>query len=62
MDQAEIDAAGKGLQFFGDTVVDKCEIVKGQPNVYLLQTTIHLERESQSEPKAGQFYLIRTVR
>lgn len=59
MDQAEIDAAGKGLQFFGDTVVDKCEIVKGQPNVYLLQTTIHLERESQSEPKAGQFYLIR---
>ena len=59
MDAAEIDAAGKGLQFFGDTVVEKCEIVEGQPNVYLLQTSIHLERNSQSEPKPGQFYLIR---
>ncbi len=60
MDQAEIDEAGKGLQFFGDTLVDSCRLVEGQPNVYLLQTTVQLERKNQAEPKAGQFYLIRS--
>ncbi len=60
MDLAEIDENGKGLLFFGDTIVEKCEIVKGQPNVYLLQTTIILERQNQISPKPGQFYLIKS--
>ena len=60
MDLAEIDENGKGLLFFGDTVVEKCERVLGQPNVYLLQTTIVLERDSQLSPRPGQFYLIKS--
>ena len=60
MDLAEIDENGKGLLFFGDTVVEKCELVKGQSNVYLLQTTAILERQSQLSPMPGQFYLIKS--
>ena len=60
MDLAEIDENGKGLLFFGDTVVEKCELLKGQSNVYLLQTTAVLERQSQLSPMPGQFYLIKS--
>mgnify|MGYP002623632241 CR=1 FL=1 len=59
MDLAEIDEEGRGLLFFGDTMVNKCVKIDGQPNVFLLETSVHLEREAQKEPKAGQFYLIR---
>lgn len=62
MDLAEIDESGKGLQFFGRTKVERLEKIEGQPNVYLLQTTIELERPNQAVPKAGQFYLIRSAK
>ena len=62
MDLAEIDENGKGLQFFGKTKVERLEKVEGQPNVYLLQTTIELERPNQAVPKPGQFYLIRSAK
>ncbi len=60
MDRAEIDENGKGKLFFGTTRVEKCGLVEGQPNVYLLQTSTVLERDSQVSPQAGQFYLIRS--
>lgn len=60
MDLAEIDDNGKGILFYGETVVDKCEIVPGQPNVYLLQTTEVTQRNTQVAPLPGQFYLIKT--
>lgn len=60
MDLAEIDENGKGLLFFGETKVEKLEQIKGQSNVFLLETTAVLERTSQLSPKAGQFYLIRS--
>lgn len=60
MDLAEIDEKGKGLLFSGFTKVHKLEQVKGQPNVYLLETKIPLERTNQLSPKPGQFYLIRS--
>lgn len=62
MDLAEIDESGKGLQFFGRTKVERLEKIEGQPNVYLLQTTIELGRPNQAVPKAGQFYLIRSAK
>ncbi|MBQ1593273.1 MAG: tRNA-dihydrouridine synthase, partial [Treponema sp.] len=62
MDIAEIDENGKGLQFYGKTKVERLERIEGQPNVYLLQTTIECERASQLSPKAGQFYLIRSAK
>ena len=62
MDLAEIDENGKGLQFFGKTKVERLEKIEGQPNVYLLQTTIELERPNQAVPKPGQFYLIRSAK
>lgn len=61
MDIAEIDENGKGLLFFGQTIVEKCSSLKGQDNVFLLQTSITLERKSQVIPKPGQFYLIRSA-
>lgn len=60
MDLADIDEQGRGLLFFGDTRVQRLEKIEGQPNVYLLETTAVLERESQIGPKPGQFYLIRS--
>lgn len=60
MDLAEIDDNGKGLLFYGDGVVTKKIKVEGQPNIYLLETIIQLERETQVSPKPGQFYLIRS--
>ena len=60
MDIAEIDENGKGLLFFGETKVWGLEKIEGQPNVYLLETKIVLERENQVSPKPGQFYLIRS--
>ncbi|MBR1911752.1 MAG: dihydroorotate dehydrogenase [Treponema sp.] len=62
MDIAEIDENGKGLLFFGTTTVKKIEKVKGQPNVYLLETTALLERTTQKTPQAGQFYLIKSAK
>lgn len=60
MDLAEIDENGKPLLYFGDAPVEKLELVKGQPNVYFLQLTITLERQTQVSPKAGQFYLLKS--
>ena len=60
MDLAEIDEEGKGLLFFGETKVEQISAVKGQNNVFLLKTSVVLERENQLEPKAGQFFLIRS--
>lgn len=60
MDIAEIDENGKGLLFFGETKVEGLEKIEGQPNVYLLETKIILERKNQVSPKPGQFYLIRS--
>lgn len=62
MDLAEIDENGKGLLFFGNTKVERLEKIEGQPNVFLLQTTIELERAAQLSPKPGQFYLIRSAK
>ncbi len=59
MDLSEIDENGKGLLFFGNCAVEKCEQVQGQNNVFLLQLTTVLERVTQLSPKPGQFYLIR---
>lgn len=61
MDLAEIDENGKGILFFGKTKVERCEIVPGQPNVYLLQTTEITERNTQIGAKPGQFYLIKSA-
>ena len=57
MDLAEIDDNGKGLQYFGKTKVERLEKIEGQPNVYLLQTTIELERPNQAVPQPGQFII-----
>lgn len=62
MDTAEIDEAGHGLQFYGKTKVERLEKIEGQPNVYILQTTVECERKNQSAPKPGQFYLIRSAK
>lgn len=62
MDRAEIDENGKGLLFFGKSLVKQCSPVEGQPNVFLLETNAILERETQLGPKPGQFYLIRSHR
>lgn len=59
MDEALIDKDGKGTQFFGEAGVDFCRRVDGQPNVYLLQVTVRLERAAQEVPRPGQFCLIR---
>ena len=59
MDAAEIDENGNGILFSGKSIVEKCERVEGQPNVYLLQTTVKLERTTQIAPKAGQFFMIK---
>ena len=61
-DRPLVDKDGKGIQFAGEVAVDFCRIVDGQPNVYLLQTTIPLERESQLLPQPGQFYMIRSAK
>ena len=60
MDLAEIDDEGKGLLYYGDALVEICKLVEGQANVYLLQTTFELERQTQVTPQAGQFYLIKS--
>ncbi|MBO6176061.1 MAG: dihydroorotate dehydrogenase [Treponema sp.] len=59
MDLADIDEKGKGILFYGETIVEKCFAVKGQSNIYLLQTTIVQQHENQIGPKPGQFYLIK---
>ena len=60
MDLADIDEEGKGLLFFGETKVEKISAIEGQNNVFLLKTSVVLERENQLTPKAGQFFLIRS--
>lgn len=60
MDLAEIDDEGKGLLYYGDALVEICKLVEGQANVYLLQTTFELDRQTQVTPQAGQFYLIKS--
>ena len=59
MDKAEIDAAGHGLQYFCKCIVSKSTLVKGQSDVYLLETDAILTRPEQLAPKPGQFYLLR---
>ncbi len=59
MDKAEIDAAGHGLQYFCKCIVSKSTLVKGQPDVYLLETDAILPRPEQLAPRPGQFYLLR---
>ncbi|MCR5219299.1 MAG: dihydroorotate dehydrogenase, partial [Treponema sp.] len=59
MDLAEIDEQGRGILFYGETSVEKCYGIKGQPNIYFLQTTIVQQHENQVGPKPGQFYLIK---
>ncbi len=62
MDLADIDENGKPLLFFGETSVEKIKKIEGQSNVYLLETTTCLERTNQLSPKAGQFYLIKSLK
>lgn len=59
MDLADIDEEGKGRLFFGKGKVNYCSLVEGQPNVYLLEVEIHLERDSQKKPLPGQFYMLK---
>lgn len=59
-DKPQIDKDGNGIQFNGEALVECCKPIHGQKNVYLLQTVIRLERESQVVPKPGQFYMLRT--
>lgn len=58
-DEALIDENGKGIQFNGNVPVTLIKKIDGQPNVFLLETVIHLERDSQIVPKPGQFYMLR---
>ena len=60
MDIAEIDAEGMGLLFYGNGDVTRCELVEGQPDVYLLEVKIHLERDTQKVPAPGQFYMLKS--
>lgn len=62
MDRAEIDETGKGLLFFGKTLVHSCSLIKGQDSVFSLQTSVILERESQLAPLPGQFYLLKSAK
>ena len=62
MDSAEIDENGRGLLFWGETKAGTVTKIQGQSNVYLLETSYILERESQVLPKPGQFFLIRAKR
>jgi len=61
MDLADIDEKGRGLLFYGKGDVLSCTLVDGQPNVYLLETKIQLERDSQKKPLPGQFYMLKAV-
>ncbi|MBQ9538591.1 MAG: dihydroorotate dehydrogenase [Treponema sp.] len=62
MDLAEIDESGHGLQYFCKCIVNKSNLVKGQSDVYLLETDAILPRPEQLAPRPGQFYLLkRTV-
>ena len=60
MDIAEIDEEGMGLLFYGNGDVTRCELVEGQPDVYLLEVKIHLERDTQKVPAPGQFYMLKS--
>ncbi len=60
MDRAEIDAQGNGRLFYGQGAVAYSRQIEGQPNVFLLEVVIELERDTQKSPAAGQFYLIRS--
>ena len=60
IDEALVDSEGNGIQFYGSGVVQFVRKIDGQPNVYLLQVVIELERETQIVPEPGQFYMIRS--
>lgn len=62
MDRAEIDENGKGKLFFGKSLVVRCSGVEKQKDVFLLETNVILERDSQLAPKAGQFYLLKSAK
>lgn len=59
-DKPEIDKDGNGILFNGEGIVEFCKAVQGQTNVFLLQTVIELERQTQVVPQPGQFYMLRT--
>lgn len=58
MDIAEIDEKQMPLLFWGNAKVIKNEFVRGQNNVFLMETEFNLERDTQVAPKPGQFYLV----
>lgn len=62
MDKPEIDANGQGILFSGNALVSLCKKADGQDSVFLLETEIALERESQVTPRPGQFYLVKSAR
>lgn len=62
MDRAEIDENGKGRLFYGISSIRSCAPVKGQQDVFLLETEAALERSTQLSPLPGQFYLLRSHR
>lgn len=59
-DKPEIDKDGNGILFNGEGLVECCDTIKGQNNVFLLQTVIVLERSTQVVPLPGQFFMVRT--
>jgi dihydroorotate dehydrogenase (NAD+) catalytic subunit len=59
-DEPLIDENGDGIQFYGKAPVVSVTAVEGQSNVYLLETVITLERNTQISPRPGQFYMIRS--
>lgn len=61
MDRADIDEFGKGRLYFGKSMIVASRKIEGQPNVYLLETNLVLEREQQREALPGQFYLIKSA-
>lgn len=56
-DEPLIDKDGNGILYDGKGFVLKNETVAD--NVFLLEVEYTLERESQAEPKPGQFYMLR---
>lgn len=62
MDKPQIDKDGNGTLFFGEANVNYVRDVEGQPNVFLLEVQIQLERETQVSPQPGQFYMIKGSR
>ncbi|MGN0729508.1 dihydroorotate dehydrogenase [Treponema sp.] len=59
MDKPEIDKDGNGILFSGKTLITESKMIR--PDIFFLETEIHLERKTQVSPLPGQFYLIKPV-